>query len=193
MVSLDGLQMCPKDQFCLRKRRKWKLSAFMWCICSQEIIDTIHADAGVFSRMLLPGSGIRKDTSTKSSSPRIPSPWKKLQEARVSRSVLLPLLHRSAFLTILDWPSSNSLYCTYITMKVVAVFISLVSLAAAFAPQQGAGRASTQVNALFDDVRISLSWCSTANEAFVHHSSVDGLMQMCVSINFADKLSLAFL
>ena len=67
-------------------------------------------------------------------------------------------------------------------MKVVAVFISLVSLAAAFAPQRGAGRASTQVNALFDDVRISLS-CSITDEAAGQHSSVDERTQMCVSMN----------
>mmetsp|Transcript_22563 Transcript_22563/g.49208 ORF Transcript_22563/g.49208 Transcript_22563/m.49208 type:complete len:161 (-) Transcript_22563:252-734(-) len=37
-------------------------------------------------------------------------------------------------------------------MKIAAVFVSILSLAAAFAPQQQAARSSTEVKALFDDI-----------------------------------------
>jgi hypothetical protein len=48
-------------------------------------------------------------------------------------------------------PTSQIHFLAVITMKFAAVFVSSLAVASAFVPQQ-AGRASTQVDALFDDV-----------------------------------------
>jgi hypothetical protein len=51
-------------------------------------------------------------------------------------------------------------------MKFVAVLLAALSLASAFAPATFQARQSTELNALFDAVRIAFRWITTERRTF---------------------------
>jgi len=73
------------------------------------------------------------------------------------RCAIFSLLRVELRLPLSSYPSSFSICCLTCsnpyTMKVIAALLATLSLASAFAPISVNNRASTQVNALFDDVR----------------------------------------